>query len=189
MSTKVLLQVSDIFERLAVRIGRLAGWAAIVMILVILSDVILRRYFVIGSTKLQELEWHLHGFLFLSCLGFAYARGAHVRIELFREKWSARTKAWMEVAGTLFLLLPFALAVVFFGWDYAAMSFGYSESSPTATGLGGRWIIKGVLVAGFMLLILPALANLIRSLVWLLTGDEAAWAAIEAELSDQQKTV
>ncbi len=46
-----------------------------------------------------------------------------------------------------------------------------------------------MLVAGFVLLILPALANLIRSLVWLLTGDEAARAAIEAELSDQQKTV
>ena len=143
----------------------------------------------IGSTKLQELEWHLHGFLFLSCLGFAYARGAHVRIELFRETWNERTKAWMEVAGTLLLLLPFALAVLNFGWDYVAMSYGFSESSPTATGLDGRWIIKGVLVAGFVLLVLPALANLIRSLVWLRTGDAAARAALEIELSDEQKTV
>jgi TRAP-type mannitol/chloroaromatic compound transport system permease small subunit len=189
VSIKTLLQVSAALERLAVRIGRLAAWAAIFMILVILSDVILRRYFVIGSTKLQELEWHLHGFLFLSCLGFAYARGAHVRIELFREKWSARTKAWMEVAGTLLLLLPFAFAILYFGWDYAAMSYGFSESSPTATGLGGRWIIKGVLVAGFGLLVLPALANLIRTLVWLLTGHEAARQALETELSDTQKTV
>ena len=189
MSTNTLLRIADIFESLAVRIGRLAAWASIAMILVILSDVILRRYFVIGSTKLQELEWHLHGFLFLSCLGFAYARGAHVRIELFRERWGERTKAWMEVAGTLLLLLPFALAVIYFGFEYAAMSYGFSESSPTATGLGGRWIIKGVLVASFVLLVLPALANLIRSLVWLLTGNAAARAALESELSDEQKTV
>ena len=189
MSSKALLQFSDLIERLAVRVGRLAAWAAIPLMVIILGDVILRRYFVIGSTQLQELEWHLHGFLFLGCLGFAYARGAHVRIELFSEKWSARTKAWMEVAGTLFLLLPFALAVLYFAWEYAAMSFAYSESSPTATGLGQRWIIKWVLAAGFFILILPPLANLIRSLIWLSTGDEAARRALEAELSDHQTTV
>ncbi|MEE8370780.1 MAG: TRAP transporter small permease subunit [Sphingomonadales bacterium] len=189
MTAKALLRLSDAFEQTAVWFGRLASWAALAMILVILGDVVLRRYFVIGSTQLQELEWHLHGFLFLSCLGFAYARGSHVRIELFRENWSDRTKAWVEVLGTLFFLLPFALAVLYFGFEYFSMSYSYSESSATSTGLPMRWIIKGVLVLGFGLLILPGLANLIRSLLWLIGGNVEARAALKVELSDHQETV
>lgn len=160
---EALLKLSRKLESFCVAVGRMASWAIIALMLVIVADVILRRYFVIGSTRLQELEWHFHGILLLLTFAFAYMRGAHVRIELLRDKWSTRRKLWIEFLGILFLLLPFAGAVVWFGWDYAGLSWAYRESSPTQTGLPARYIIKGALMAGFGLLMLSALAILMRT--------------------------
>ncbi|MDE0718889.1 MAG: TRAP transporter small permease subunit, partial [Rhodospirillaceae bacterium] len=58
--------------------------------IVIIFDVVSRRFFVLGSTKLQELEWHLHTVLFIFCLGYAFLPNAHVRIDLFRSRISNR---------------------------------------------------------------------------------------------------
>ena len=184
-----LTAISDTLENISLWIGSRAAWASVFMMVVIMSDVILRRYFVIGSTRLQEMEWHIHGFLFLMTLGYGYAHGAHVRIELFREKWSERRKAWVELLGGVFFLIPYCLAVIWFGWDYTAMSFANNESSATATGLPYRWIIKGVLVFGFILLLMNALSVVVRSALWLIAGDEDAHDKLAPELSDDQKTL
>lgn len=148
-------------------IGKIGAWASVLMIVVILTDVILRRYFVIGSAKLQELEWHLHGILFLLTLGYGYLEGAHVRIEIFREKWSPRTKAWVELLGILLFLLPFTVVTVYFSIDYAVMAFDNSEVSASLTGLGFRWIIKSFLALGLSLLTMAGVAEAIYLMLYL----------------------
>ena len=69
-----------------VEIGKIAAWAGLALILVTIFDVITRRFFVLGSTKLQEAEWHLHTILFVFCLGYAYMKDAHVRIDDAHER-------------------------------------------------------------------------------------------------------
>lgn len=135
--------------------------------LVILTDVVLRRYFVIGSAKLQELEWHLHGILFLLTLGYGYLEGAHVRIELFRDKWSPKTKAWVELLGILVFLLPFTLVAIYFSIDYARMAYENAEISASMTGLGLRWVIKSFLAVGLGLLTLAGVVEAIYLLLYL----------------------
>ena len=162
-----LYSIASGLSRFVIAIGKAGAWACVALIVVILSDVILRRYFVIGSTKLQELEWHLHGILFLLTLGFAYLHGAHVRIELFREKWSARTKAWVELAGIIVFLLPFTLTAIWFGLDYVKMSYLNQEVSASLTGLPYRWLIKSMLVAGLGLLTLAGISQALLLVLYL----------------------
>lgn len=147
--------------------GKVGAWASVIMILVILTDVVLRRYFVIGSAKLQELEWHLHGILFLTTLGYGYLEGAHVRIELFREKWSQTTKAWVELFGIVLFLLPFTLVTIKFSIDYAAMAYANQEISASLTGLGFRWVIKSFLAFGLGLLMLAGVAEALYLVLYL----------------------
>jgi len=162
-----LFKSARALSRLVAFLGKIGAWASVVMILVILTDVVLRRYFVIGSAKLQELEWHLHGILFLTTLGYGYLEGAHVRIELFREKWSPKTKAWVELLGILLFLLPFTLVAIHFSIDYAEMAYRNSEISASLTGLGFRWVIKSVLAFGLGLLLLAGVAEMIYLLLYL----------------------
>lgn len=161
------LGLAGALERLVAAVGRWAGWLLPLLAALIVADVVLRRWFVIGSVKLQELEWHLHGAVFLFALGYAYLRGAHVRIELLHERVSPRGKAWVELLGILLALLPFCLAVLWFGIDYAERAFLVGEASPSPTGLPHRWIIKSALVAGIVLLALAGFSRLIRVTVYL----------------------
>jgi len=162
---------ANVLSRLVNAIGKAGAWAAVIMIFVILADVILRRYFVIGSAKLQELEWHLHGILFLTTLGFAYLQGAHVRIELIREKWSARTKAWVEIMGILIFLLPFTAVAIWFGIDYVGLSYANQEVSASLTGLPYRWVIKSFMVIGLGLLTLAGISQMLLLLLFLFGPD------------------
>lgn len=167
-----LLVAASSIQRFTSFIGRLAAWLLVPLMLVIVADVTLRHWFVIGSTKLQELEWHLHGALFLMCLAWAFNSGAHVRIELFSEKWSARSKAWVELFGCLAFLLPYSIVVIWFGWDYVEYSIAYGESSSSPTGLTNRWIIKSAIPFGFFMLALSALSRLLTAFVFLFGSDQ-----------------
>ena len=74
-----LIKISDGIDWLLTKIARVAGWAGVALVLVTVFDVITRRFFVLGSTKLQELEWHFHTILFMFVIGYAYQIGrAHV---------------------------------------------------------------------------------------------------------------
>lgn len=169
-----LLSFARQLERLSTFMGRIGAWAIVLLMLVIITDVTLRRWFVIGSTKLQELEWHLHGALFLLCLGWAYSRNAHVRIELVSERLSARTRAWIELLGCTVFLLPYVAAILIFGADYVSYSLTYNEASASPTGLPDRWIIKAFIPLGFALLGITAISRLLNAIVFLFGTDAEA---------------
>ncbi len=166
-----LLRISNRIDRFVSGIGRLAAWLAAALMAVIIFDVVTRRFLVLGSTKLQEMEWHIHGVLFLLCLGFAYLRDAHVRIELVRDGFSPRTKAVVELLGCLFFLIPYAVVVIWFDIEFARRAFATGEVSAALTGLGQRWIIKSVIGVGFGLLILAAIAVSIKCVSCLIGHD------------------
>jgi TRAP-type mannitol/chloroaromatic compound transport system permease small subunit len=181
-----LLRLACRIEKAVVRIGRLAAWAGLFLVLVTIFDVVTRNFSQsswevlrnlsnaqqkwFGSTLLQELEWHLHTVLFLFCLGYAYIKGAHIRIDVFREKFSDSTKAWIEIAGLLLFLLPFCFLVITFAIDFAISSYLQHEGSASGGGLPHRWIIKASLPVGLILLACSGIAILLKQIV-LLTGE------------------
>lgn len=169
---ELLMRVSEGLDRVIVKIGKIAAWAGLALILITIFDVVTRRFFVLGSTKLQELEWHFHVILFAFCIGYAYLKDSHVRIDLVRENLSERTQWWIEVAGCLFFLLPYCALVIYFGIDFTQRSFATQEISASATGLTHRWIIKSAIPIGFGILALSGIAVLLRKFVELFGPEE-----------------
>ena len=167
-------------DTMVVRIGRLAAWAGLLLVLVTMFDVVTRNMSqapweflrsasaaqqrIFGSTQLQELEWHVHTVLFLFCLGYAYVKGAHVRIDLIRERLSARTRGWIEIIGILLFLLPFCGLMMVHGTEFALSSFEQHEGSASGGGLPDRWIIKSALPLGIGLLAVSGVAQLLNRL-------------------------
>lgn len=164
----VLNRIARALERFVNRVGELASWLAMALMAVIIFDVVTRRFLVLGSTKLQEMEWHLHGVLFLLCLGYAYLKNAHVRIEIIRDRLKPRTQAWIELIGCLLFLVPYALVIIYFDFEFAKRAFQTGEVSSALTGLPYRWIIKSFIGLGFFLLVLAAITVSIRSVRFLL---------------------
>lgn len=150
------------------------------MIAAIMYDVLQRQYLgydpsftrsdwykFFSSTRVQEMEWHLHAALFLLVLGYAYIKDTHVRIELVRDKMRPRTRVWVELAGSLLFMVPYCYVVMKYGIENATRSFDIGESSAALTGLPHRFIIKSMLPLGFALIALAGLAVAMRCIVYL----------------------
>jgi TRAP-type mannitol/chloroaromatic compound transport system permease small subunit len=188
-----LFRLASNIENAVVRIGRIAAWAGLFLVLVTVFDVVTRNFSQsswdilrnlssaqqqwFGSTLLQELEWHLHTILFLFCLGYAYIKGAHIRIDVFQDKFSDSTKAWIEIAGLVLFLLPFCILVITFAVDFATSSYLQHEGSASGGGLPHRWTIKAALPAGLILLALSGIAILLKQI------------AVLAGVSQQQEEI
>ena len=159
-----LLRLSHLCDQIVTSFGRLGAWAVLLLIAVTLFDVVTRRFFVLGSTRLQELEWHLHTILMMFVFGYALLKDRHVRVDLFREQFSAHTRAIVEMAGNVFILLPFCIMVLYFSFSFVSSSYEMSEVSASMTGLSHRWIIKSTLLLAFLLVLLAGLSSTIKSI-------------------------
>ena len=167
-----LFRISNFLDHMITKVGVAASWTAIPLIAVIIFDVITRRFLVLGSTKLQEMEWHLHTILFTFCLGYAYLRDSHVRIELVRERLSQRAKWWIELLGCLLFLIPYSAIVLYHSGEWWTRSFTVGEDSDSATGLPFRWIIKFALPAGIVFLLFATVAIFFRKVIQLFGSPE-----------------
>jgi TRAP-type mannitol/chloroaromatic compound transport system permease small subunit len=150
------------------------------LIFAIMYDVIQRQYLgfnpqwtrtewyrMFSATRVQEMEWHLHAALFLMCLGFAYVRDAHVRIELVRDTLSPRTRVWIELAGCLLFMVPYCYVVLQYGIENALRSYAIGERSAAQTGLDHRFVIKAMLPLGFALIALAGMSVALKCVVYL----------------------
>lgn len=181
-----VFRLSNLLDRIVSTVGIAVAWLSIPLILVIVFDVVTRRFFVLGSTKLQELEWHLHAILFFLCIGWAYIKNAHVRIELVYERLSRRTQLWIELLGCVLFLIPFCLVVFFHGVDWWERSWSIGEVSDSATGLPYRWAIKAALPVGFVFIFFGAVTVLLRKIVELFGPSDLANAALELEQAERE---
>lgn len=164
---RAIFSLSNILSRIAILCGRVGAWAFFPLMLIIMLDVVMRRFFVVGSIRLQELEWHFHAILFLFCLGFAYLANAHVRIELISERLPDRARVLIELLGLAILMLPLCWILLSYSIDLVLRSYASGESSPHPGGLPYRWMIKAVMPVGFTLLIVSGVASLLRSIILL----------------------
>lgn len=162
-----LVALEKFLSRVVMGIGRTGAWIAIPLMVLILFDVITRRFLVLGSTKLQEGEWHLHGALFLLCMGFVYLKDGHVRIDLMREAMSSRTRSWVELIGCILFAIPYCLIVAWFSLDFVDRSWQLNEASDSATGLPYRWAIKAFMPIGMFTLLLAGIVVLLRRVIHL----------------------
>ena len=163
-----LLRLSEGIRRLLERIALISGWLLVVMACVTTFDVLARKMGAqLPYTKLQELEWHFHAAIFSLWMGYCYTINAHPRVDSFTEHLNYRTRAWMELAGTVVLALPYMALVAYHSIDFVAQSYLLGEQSDSTVGLTHRWIIKGIYSAGLWLVVLGILSVLLRVIVFL----------------------
>lgn len=163
-----LLAISNGIMRVLERVALAAGWLLIVLMVVTCVDVVCRKFSIpIPYTKFQEMEWHLHAAIFALWMGYCYCINAHPRVDSYTERLSFRTRAWIELAGCLLFALPYMTVIVYFGLDFLKISYLQGEGSENVAGLQHRWIIKGVFVAGLIMVLFAIISVILRLVVYL----------------------
>ena len=154
------------------RAGDWASWLWLVLLAVVVLNVILRYAFGEGRIEFEEIQWHLYATGFLFSLGYAFESDDHIRVDFLRERFSPRLQAWIELYGTLLLLLPFVFLVLWFGVPFVLSSWHQGEVSAAPAGLPYRWAVKSMLLWGFALLALAAVSRALRVVAYLFAGED-----------------
>ncbi len=154
--------------------GRTVSWLSLFLVLVTFTIVVLRYIFDSGSIALQEITSYLHATIFLVGMAYTLQQDAHVRVDVFYSRCSTRTKAWINLSGALFLLLPFMLFVSWISWLYIADSWSVLEGSREAGGLPGVFLLKSLILVMTFLLSLQAFIQIARDIETILSADLTA---------------
>lgn len=179
-------------------VGRWASLLFVPMILVTVYDVCLRKtgktqidikYFfedyglgpLFESTLLQETEWHLHTALWALVLGFGCVWNTQVRVDVVREHLAFRRKAWLELLGATFFMIPYTFVVMYFAAEFAYDSWAISEISASQVGLPHRWIIKTILTCGLLVAMIAGLSIWLQSFLALTAPREMRYDLMTLE--------
>lgn len=167
---KYALKLAAAIDWLSQGVGRIAVWLVLLAALLGAGTASIRYALGISSNAALEGQWYLFAGIFLLCAASTHAAHGHVRIDIVYNRWSPRVRACIDIFGNALFLLPFCLLIVWQSWPQLMSSFLEHEMSPDAGGLL-RWPVKLLIPAGFLLLALQGLAEIIKRVAWL-KGDQ-----------------
>ena len=136
---EILKSLCDRIDSMNAWIGRLVGWVTLGLVLVVFVDVVMRYLFNTSYVFTQELEWHLFGFIFLIGAGYTLLTDGHVRVDIIYQRLGPKGKAWINLIGVLFFLLPGCIMVIITSWKFVHNSWSVMEGSPDPGGIPFRF--------------------------------------------------
>jgi len=163
---QALLGLSSTIDGIVDRVGRSAIWLILVAVLISAGNAIIRKVFNMSSNAFLEIQWYLFSGIFMLGAAYTLQHNEHVRIDVLSSRFSRRTRAWMEVFGTVVFLLPICVMMVYLGVPWFIQSFNSGEMSANAGGLI-QWPVKLLLPIGFILLTAQGISELIKELAFL----------------------
>lgn len=161
-----LLSLSRFIDTLNEKIGLSISWALLLSVLICTGNALVRYTFNTSSNAWLEIQWYLFAAIFLLATSYTLRRNEHVRIDVIASHLSKRTQVWIDVFGFLFFLMPMALITLYFAVPYAWESIQNQEVSSNAGGLI-IWPAKLLIPAGFLLLTLQGISELIKRIGFL----------------------
>jgi TRAP-type mannitol/chloroaromatic compound transport system permease small subunit len=164
---KPLLALSRLIDVLNEHVGRLVYWLVLAAVVVSAGNATVRYAFNASSNAWLEIQWYLFSAVFLLCAGYTLLHDEHIRIDVIAGRLSRRAQTWIDIFGCVFFLLPMAVIIIWLSWPMFMDSYVRHEISGDAGGLV-RWWVKLLIPAGFLLLALQGVSELIKRVAFLM---------------------
>lgn len=156
--------IADLIDRLTTTVGRTVAWLTLAIVLLQFALVVARYALGLGSIWLTETVVYANATLFMLAAAWTLRASGHVRVDVFYAEASPRSRAIVDLAGALLLLLPFALVLIWLGVPYAARSWAILERSQEVSGLPLVFLLKTLIPLFAALMALQGIAQAIRAL-------------------------
>jgi TRAP-type mannitol/chloroaromatic compound transport system permease small subunit len=156
-----LTRLADAIERLIDRIGGVMAWLVLAVVFLLFVQNPLREYLGRGQFLANDMGQLSHAAVFMIGAAYAWRWDRQVRVDLLYRNMRVRTKAWVNLLGTVFLLLPWVVLVTWDAVPDMVDSIRHLEGFPE-TGSPGFFMMKSVLVIFAAMMTLQATAVIAR---------------------------
>jgi TRAP-type mannitol/chloroaromatic compound transport system permease small subunit len=154
---------AELIDRVNTAIGRAVAWLVLAVVLLQFALVVARYLFGLGSIWLTEAVIYGHAMVLMLAAAWTLKAGGHVRVDIFYADASPRTRARIDLAGALLLLLPFALTLLWLSMPYVVRSWAVMERSQEASGLPLVYALKTLIPAFAVLMALQGIVQATRA--------------------------
>lgn len=139
--------------------GRATSWTIAALLVAIVLQVILRYVFKESFIALQDAQWYLYAVAFMVSISYTTSQDGQVKVDILYNRFSAKARSWIDIAGHLIFALPLYSFLMWEGWRLTANSFRLSENSGNVDGLHWLWAVKAFIPIGCGLLVIASLAR------------------------------
>ena len=143
------------------RLGRIAVWLVLLSCLVSAGNASFRYVFDNSSNAWLEMQWYMFAYIVMLGASYTLKVNEHVRVDLVYGMLSGRGRAWVDLLGTIFFLLPATGLFMVLAWPQFHDAWVRQEISSNAGGLI-RWPAKLALPLGYFFLTLQAISEIIK---------------------------
>ncbi len=180
-----LLKLSGAIDWLNAQVGRWVIWLILGSTVISAVNAMVRKAFNTSSNAYLEVQWYLFAGAFLLAAGYTLLHGEHVKIDVVSSRLSKRKQIWIDVIGFSLFLLPMCLVVLWFGIPFFLQGFRSGEMSSNAGGLI-RWPVYLLMPAGFFLLLLQGISELIKRIAFLMGLIPDPTVKIQAKTAEEE---
>lgn len=168
MQIKTLLKFLDGFSEWS---GRIFVWLVIPLAILVVFEVISRRFFNAPHIWSTEVIDFVYGPHFMLAAAYTLLYKAHVRIDVIYEKFSPRTRGILDIITYMVFFFPFCIIVLYQGVIFAHTSWAIGETSDSAA-LRIVPLVKTVVPVSIGLLLIQGIATYIRAIIQTIRGEE-----------------
>jgi TRAP-type mannitol/chloroaromatic compound transport system permease small subunit len=157
-------------DRISTWAGKTTAWLILLLMSAVCIEVF-KRYILNAPTSwVFDAESMLYGTLFMMCGAYTLAQDAHVRGDFLYGSMKPRTQATLDLVLYILFFLPGVIALIYAGIDYAAMSWRINEHSNITAEGPPVYPFKTVIPIAGVLVLFQGLAEIVRCIVCLQTG-------------------
>jgi len=167
-------RLADMLDWINRIVGNAVMWCVLGMVLLQFMLVLARYVFGVASIFYSEGVLYLHAMIFMLGAGYTLLMQGHVRVDILYSRLSARGQAVIDIFGHLALLGPSMLILLYWSWPMVRRSWAILEGPISVGGIPASFLLKSLVTAFCVLLLIQALSALIRDLIRLREGSDAA---------------
>jgi TRAP-type mannitol/chloroaromatic compound transport system permease small subunit len=168
MNVQALLHTID---GISTWVGKVFAWLIVALMGVVCIEVFKRYVLNAPTAWIFDAENMLYGTLFMMCGAYTLAQNAHVRGDFLYSSMRPRTQAWLDVFLYIVFFIPGIAALIYSGWIFAVESWTINEHSTVTANGPPVWQFKFVIPLAGILVMVQGLAEIVRCVVCLRTGE------------------
>ena len=163
--------------------GHTVSWLIVLLTGIIVYSVVWRYVFRDPPLWAYDASLILFGTHFMMGGAYALSRNAHVRGDMFYRDWPVRVQATIDLALFILFFFPGIIALTWAGWEFAEVSrFRNELSNQSPIGII-IWPYKYVMPIASAFMLLQGIAETIRCIQALKTGE---WPARLADVEETE---
>lgn len=193
-----MTRILHFIDSLSAWFGKAFAWCIVILTFSTCYEVFVRYVLNAPTVWAFDMSVQMYGALFMMCGAYTLSQGAHVRGDVLYRLLPKKTQAKIDFVLYIIFLMPGAVALIFYGYGFAADSWFYKEVSWSSPARIQIYYFKTLIPIAGVLVLLQGIAEAVRCLICIKTGEwpsrlhdvqetEAVLMKEQQELRDREK--